>query len=289
MGISTAIGIGIQFSRGGGQDWASYWASHSNFWGKGRSGLTIPDDFSNDASILPSCGYFNGTNSFITAPTATKDLTFTQFTLEWYGKFNSVPTTYAALLGRNLGGIQNGDLLIYTFVDAAKREIIFTNYDTTINSNIDLAVAGAIDIDYHIIATQGTTGNFILYVNGVNKGESARINVAASASEPIMCGANVITTPTSFAPVSVYTARVYNVKLTDEELAARWAHTDVTRGFILCWDFMGDIGSSTEHDRSGQSNHGTFVGTAPYYTYSAQGCQDNLNNGYKRYFKNGLW
>jgi hypothetical protein len=29
MGLATGVGIGIQFSRGGGQDWESYWASHA--------------------------------------------------------------------------------------------------------------------------------------------------------------------------------------------------------------------------------------------------------------------
>ncbi len=38
MGISTAIGIGIQFSRGGGQDWESYWATRT------PSGLAITID-----------------------------------------------------------------------------------------------------------------------------------------------------------------------------------------------------------------------------------------------------
>ena len=35
--------------------WAAYWAAHTNLWLKGRDGLIIPDDYGNDAKILPSC------------------------------------------------------------------------------------------------------------------------------------------------------------------------------------------------------------------------------------------
>lgn len=35
MGLSTGIGIGIQFSRGGGQSWESYWATRK------PTGLTL--------------------------------------------------------------------------------------------------------------------------------------------------------------------------------------------------------------------------------------------------------
>lgn len=62
--MAIGIGIGTPFKKGGGQTWEQYWTSQSDFWGVGRSGLTIPDVHGNDAKILPSVmstagpGYF---------------------------------------------------------------------------------------------------------------------------------------------------------------------------------------------------------------------------------------
>ena len=58
-GIGTSK-MSIPFSRDS-QSWESYWATR-NFRGVGRSGLTIPDEFGNDASILPSCGLCDENN-----------------------------------------------------------------------------------------------------------------------------------------------------------------------------------------------------------------------------------
>jgi len=33
--------------------WSSYWKNNTSFWGRGRDGLTIPDDYGNDAKIMP--------------------------------------------------------------------------------------------------------------------------------------------------------------------------------------------------------------------------------------------
>lgn len=60
----TFIGNTIVNRRGGGQSWSSYWTSHSDFWGIGRSGLTISDVHGNDAKILPSVMFANGAGWF---------------------------------------------------------------------------------------------------------------------------------------------------------------------------------------------------------------------------------
>jgi hypothetical protein len=50
MGLATGVGIGIQFSRGGGQSWESYWAEKSLFWSDGTTadaGATLVDNSGN--------------------------------------------------------------------------------------------------------------------------------------------------------------------------------------------------------------------------------------------------
>ena len=49
---AIGVGVGIPFGRSRG--WTPQ-ISDLNFWGKGRSGLTIPDTLGNNAAILPKC------------------------------------------------------------------------------------------------------------------------------------------------------------------------------------------------------------------------------------------
>jgi hypothetical protein len=287
----TNLGLSPVFGSGG-VNWASYWITRLDTWIKGRSELTMPATIGSNATILPVCGRTNGTDSFIKAPASTKDLTFTEFTLEWYGKFPSIPQGSVNIFGRNAAGFTNGDLMIFIKAGSSPTTMKVTaqNFSTAyeIVSDIDLTAEGAIDIPYHIIYTQPVSGDATLYINGSSEGTASNKAVLASATEPFSLGAYVTAgTPSGFSKMETYTARIYNVALTSEELTARGALTDVTRGLILAWDFMGDNTSVMEPDRSAQSNHGTWVGTAPYYTYSANGCQDNLNNGYKQYRKIG--
>ena len=262
--------------------------SDLSVWLASRSELNIIDSISADnAQILPVCGKTNGTDSYIKAPTATKDLSFTEITIEAYVMFKASGSIN--IFGRNLTGNANGDIMLYLKqVDSTHRYISFLNYSTSYEVVSNININNSLNTLYHIIGTQSVSGGMKLYVNGVDKGSSSYNAILASATEPFVAGAWLSSTvPSGFANMEIYSTRLYNVCLTAEELTARWNLQDVTRGLVLSWDFMGDIGSSTEHDRSGNDNHGTWIGTSPYYTYSQYGCKDNLNNGYKRYFKLG--
>ena len=268
--------------------WSSYWAARLDTWLKGRNGLAIPATIGNSATVLPVCGSSNGTNSYIKAPVGTKGLSFTDITMEAFFEFTSAPTGTVSrhIFGRNYTGNANGDIFIYAQSVSSKFYLAVQNFSTTYNIPSDIEIEA--NVLYHVILTQNAENGLTMYVNQVSKGTVSYNAIQASANEPFSAGAWVIGgTPSGFAALKLYTTRLYNVCLTPQELSKRWSLQDVTRGLILCWDFMGGVGSSVEHDRSGQSNHGTWVGTAPYYGYSANGCKDNLNNGYKRYFKAG--
>lgn len=278
------------------QSWNNYWKRRSVFWSKSRSGLSLLDQFGHNATIIPVCGKTVKASgaancSYIQAPVSSKDLNFTEMTIEAIVEFRTLPNDNVNIFGRNRSGIQEGDVNLY-ITNAGGNLISFSTYDTSYR--IMDSVGIQINTRYHIIGTIKPIVGMKLCVNGVDKGSDTYRAVQASTEEPFASGAytvaNGIATSSGWGDMNLFTCRLYNVCLTDEEKTLRESGIDVARGLILSWDFMGGHGSTTEHDRSGQDNHGTWVGNQPtYYGYSQYGCQDNLNNGYKRYHKLGTF
>jgi len=113
MGISTAIGIGIQFNRGGGDPWPAYWASQNlnlHVKSNSRSGLTLTDSVgANNPTILPA--YLNMSESLYAycADNGGLDIGASNFTL--CGWVNSESTSKAGnryLFGKMIEGNVQG-------------------------------------------------------------------------------------------------------------------------------------------------------------------------------------
>jgi len=68
-------------------DWSAWLASHTSFWGKGRSRLTIPDDFGNNAEILPPSLKLDASKDYWNyADAGSLDVGANNFTVGWYGQ-----------------------------------------------------------------------------------------------------------------------------------------------------------------------------------------------------------
>ena len=104
MGLSTGIGIGIQFSRGGGQDWESYWSS------------LISSTVENAAP----------TDVVLTFPTAKPALGASDFTIAGF-TISSASWTDAVLTLVLSTAVVYGDTLVVTFVTTGGTAAVTNN------------------------------------------------------------------------------------------------------------------------------------------------------------------
>jgi hypothetical protein len=298
MGLATGVGIGIQFSRGGGQSWDTQLPNKSDlsFLIKdgSRSGLALVDSVApgtGDVDILPAYLYKPlGTQYYYHADNGALDIGANDLTFGMWVKGEvAVSGVYAYLGGKAVYGVVNG---LYEFYCANDDKITFA---VRTSGGLFSIVSEVLITDqaWHFLFgyVNKTTSKIGFYIDNVQIGTEAAYTgtIAALANAYVFCigianaagGGSFATTYPGKASFS--DTFVIHRLLSEAERTAAFSRSYPTDCAAL-YPFMG--GGSHSFDVSGNGRTLTGVGSPIALAntkFGANGSLWGLNIGYTKY------
>jgi hypothetical protein len=295
MAIGHAIGIGF----GKKFDWSSYWASRSNFFTTGRSGLELVDKYGNNPAItLP---YFKSDNTgryarYTDASNLLDIGANNEFTLcGWIKSESSLKTAYRDIVGKGVGTVLNGryDILALITSGYLQATIVSSSGAYTIPSTVDFT-SGA----WFFVRTDinQTTKKFRFFINEVQVGADVDFlgtfaNLPATAFFGFAVGnKSTADGTTNWAARSSHSdTYIFHKRLSVEEGATLMARGYVA-GAIAHWTCSNPLSTFLFENENGY--HATITGdytlTEAYSSYGSRYLLDKgytlFSNGYSEYY-----